>query len=230
MLEVCIDSIEAAEIAMASGANRLEVCSVLEVGGVTPTTPFLKHLRRGCGLPLVALVRCRSGDFVHSDREKLLMMDEVRELCDAGADAVAVGCLLPNGNLDLGFLGQVRALLPCQELVVHRAIDVAKFEDGLISSLRNIGVDRILTSGGADRADEGLDQLIIWNADPHQRIQILPGSGVRPTNARRILEATRCRQLHGSFRHPQYRAGWLPDPSWIAETRAILDDYLRSAP
>lgn len=227
MLEICIDSIEAAEIAMASGANRLEVCSVLDVGGVTPTAPFFRLLRRGCELPLVALVRCRGGDFVHSEREKLLMMDEVRELCDAGADAVAVGSLLPNGDLDLGFLGQVRAVLPCQELVVHRAIDVAKFEEGMISSLRNVGVDRILTSGGADRADQGLDRLNLWNADPHQRLQVLPGGGVRPTNARRILEATRCKQLHGSFRHPQHRAGLLPDPSWIAETRAILEDYRR---
>ena len=229
MLEVCVDSIQAAIIAEKGGANRIELCSALDLGGVTPSGPFISAVRRLIKLPLIVLVRSRAGDFFYEDIDCDLMVEEAKQAIDLGADGIAVGGLVASMDLDLTFLHSIVNALPKCQLVMHRAFDQVCEPLVALESLVELGFSRILTSGGPEMAIDGVVELHRLCRCAHGRIEILPAGGVGPANALEILTKSGADQLHGSFREPRDGKAreMLPNLNSIQQSQAILTSINR---
>lgn len=234
MLEVCVDTIQAALLAEKSGANRIELCSALDLGGVTPSGPLISAVRRLTKLPLIVLVRSRAGDFFYEGIDCDLMVEEAKQAIELGADGIAVGGLVASMDLDLTFLRSVVKALPKCQLVMHRAFDQVREPLIALESLVELGFSRILTSGGPDMAIDGVDELHRLCECAQGRIEILPAGGVDPSNALEILTKSGADQLHGSFRETRNgKSGgvkaseMLPKLTSIRQSQAILTSFRR---
>lgn len=205
LLEVCVSSAESGWLAAENGADRLELCSVLQVGGVTPHPTLLKELR-GTRLPLAVLVRCRPGDFVYSSHEQLRMIAQAEEFLELGADFVVVGALkaeevgsqVGDQTLDLDFLDQFTKRFDPSRLVFHRAFDSLRDPFCALDALVSREWARVLSSGQQTTALEGAGRLKALSEKGGWQITILPGGGIRATNAADILKQTGLKQLHAS--------------------------------
>ena len=197
LLEVCVSSPESGWLAAEHGADRLELCSVLQVGGVTPHLSMLRELR-DTRIPLAVLIRCRPGNFVYSPKEKVRMIAQAEEFLALGADFVVAGALGPDGALDLDFVDTISRRVECSRLVFHRAFDSLTDPFCALDALVNRGWARILSSGQKATALEGADRLKALVEKGAGRIAILPGGGIRATNAANILKRTGTGELHAS--------------------------------
>ena len=224
MLEVCVDTIQAAILAEKAGADRIELCSALDLGGATPSGPLVSAVRRVIQVPLIVLIRSRTGDFLYEELECELMIQEAIQAIEYGADGIAIGGLIASRELNIPFLLAIVNALPKCQLVMHRAFDQISDPATALGKLIDLGFTRILTSGGREMAIDGLQNLCRLSEWARGRIEILPGGGVAPANAEIILAKSRSCQLHGSFRTPANGKGTvrLPDPVAISQTKAIL--------
>ncbi len=177
-LEVCVDSAESAVIAQEAGADCLEVCSNLVIGGTTPDVNQFKQIRRLCGIGLSVLIRPRYGDFLYTDTEFQMIKEDICLFRELGADGITVGCLLPDGSLDVDRMKEIRERAASMQLTLHRAFDVCRDPYKALEEAVMLGVDRILTSGQASVCTEGADVLKKLVMQAGDRIEILVGSGV----------------------------------------------------
>lgn len=208
ILEVCVDSLAGLEAALAGGAGRLEVCSRLDLDGLTPTTELLERAlsaARPLSVPVHAMVRSRANTrFTPDAREFAELATDLLRVKEQGADGAVFGILTPDGRVDRertqDLVWRARPLA----VTFHRAFDRVKDPRRELEVLIEIGVERVLTSGGAPNALAGLATLAELARQSAGRITILPGGGVRPENAREILARTGALELHGSvpFRLP----------------------------
>ncbi len=211
MLEVCVDSVSAAVAARAAGAGRIELCSALDVGGVTPCHALIQSARKRIDCHLIVLIRPRTGDFVYDDSEREQALESIRVAIGCGADGVAVGGLTSSARLDLPFLLAMRQVAGEAQLAMHRAFDFVDEPHLAIDQLIHLGFDRVLTSGGpSGHVRNHLDSLRQWIEQAGQRLVIMPGGGISAQNAEEVLRTTGCRQLHGSFRLPSTHLGSEP--------------------
>lgn len=195
LLEVAVDSIEGVLAAREGGASRIELCSRLDVGGLSPGPELLKEAIEHSPLPLCVMVRPRPGDFVYSPAEVDAMEAEISGLQTAGA---VLGALTRDGRIDLPTLQRlVRAARPLS-VTFHRAFDEAADLDLALEDLVSIGVDRVLTSGGEKDAYAGRRRLRALVDRARGRIVVMAGGGVRPANAAAILADSGVAELHGS--------------------------------
>ncbi|MCY2983174.1 MAG: copper homeostasis protein CutC [Planctomycetota bacterium] len=232
MLEVCVDTVQGAIGAEKAGADRIELCSALELGGVTPSNSLVSAVRAAIQLPFIVLIRSRAGDFFFDAQERDLMIVEAMQAIELGAEGVAIGGLTRSRELDLPLLRSARAALPKSQLVMHRAFDHVRDPLRALEELIAIGFTRILTSGGPNSALEGVMALKLLNESARNRIEILPAGGVNDDNAEQILTTCCTRgfgQLHGSFRQSLLpRNGYaFPDPASILRTKAVLSNFNR---
>ena len=159
LLEVCVDSLASARAAIAGGADRLELCSALAIGGLTPYTALLEQLRAESAIPVRCLMRPRAGDFCYAPEEIDLMARQIQALRTAGADGFVIGCLTPEGELD------GRAMAPLLEaakgagLTLHRCVDVSRDPLKTCLDAAALGIDTVLTSGAAGSCSQGLDTI-----------------------------------------------------------------------
>jgi copper homeostasis protein len=224
MLEVCVESLEAAIVAVQAGANRIELSQQLDVGGLTPSDELIQAVRSAINAPLIVLIRNRPGDFVFGKADKDQMVKDALRAMRLGADGIAIGGLLPNRDLDREFLLCVAEAIPEGQLVMHRAFDSVRDPEQALEQLIELGFHRILTSGGPTNAIDGLvslQQLQQWTKG---RIEILPAGGINAGNAMKILSQTQCNQLHGSFRSRNSLSpvNKLPDAETIQQIRHML--------
>ena len=229
MLEVCVDTIQAAILAEKAGADRIELCSALELGGVTPSGPLITEVRSAINVPLIVLIRSRAGDFFYEELESNLMLLEAKQAIELGADGIAIGGMMASRQLNLPFLMSVVNALPKCQLVMHRAFDHVRDPLIALEELVQLGFTRILTSGGPAFAIDGLIYLRRLVECSLNRIEILPAGGVSAANAEEILAKSDARQLHGSFRRPDGTAGVrLPDCVAIEQTKTILRSRIQN--
>lgn len=194
-LEVCIDSAESALIAQEGGADSLEVCSNLVIGGTTPGASQFKQIRKTCDTELYVLIRPRYGDFLYTDLEFNIMKEDIRMFRELGADGITTGCLRPDGRLDLDRLKELKDSAGSLRFTLHRAFDMCRNPYEALEEAVSLGIDRILTSGQASVCTEGIKVLRELMAQAGERIEILVGSGVNAQVIRRLRE-----ELHaGSF-------------------------------
>jgi copper homeostasis protein len=217
MLEVCVEDLDGIDAALAGGADRIELCAALAVGGLTPPASLIRAAAQFDGnargelraLPAHLLARPREGGFVYTPREQALIADDIRSAAEAGLAGVVIGALDQDHCLDLaalsawvahaGMLGEARGR-PLS-LTLHRAFDLCQDMPAALDAAISLGFDRILTSGGAPKAIDGVAMLSTLNRRATDRIIILAGSGVSPTTLPAILE-TGVGEVHASCRTP----------------------------
>ena len=149
ILEVCVDSLASARAAIAGGADRLELCSALAVGGLTPYKALLKQIRMESDIPVRCLMRPRAGDFLYTPEEIQMMAMQIRSLKEAGADGFVIGCLNAGGDLDGEAMKPVLEACAGSHMTLHRCIDVSRDPLETYMTAACMGMDTVLTSGGA---------------------------------------------------------------------------------
>ena len=198
LLEVCVDSPLCLIAAIKGGAHRVELCSALALGGLTPTTTLMA-LAGMEKIPAVAMIRPRPGDFVWTAAEVDHMQAEIEQALEMGMDGVVIGANRPDGRLDTKVLGALlRGIDPSVQKVLHRCIDLTPDPIEAVETAIALGFDRILTSGGALRAVDGLGCLLGMLDRARGRIEIMPGSGITAENVAGLLALLPVTQVHAS--------------------------------
>lgn len=204
-MEVCVDSYESAVAAVEGGAQRLELCSSLDQGGLTPSLALLTIIRRRLPSELVifVMIRCRPGDFIYDDDEVSVMEEEIRLFLASNyrVDGFVLGSLYPDGTIDVETVKRFIKLIPNEKsLTFHRAFDyISKWDTG-IDQLAQLGFHRILTSGQETNAYYGRKVIRQMISHAQNRLIILPGCGINVTNLESILRETGTREFHASAR------------------------------
>ncbi len=196
LLEACVDSTASAEAAHRGGADRLELCSGLVVGGLTPGLSFFRQVKERTGMRVHVLIRPRFGDFCYSEEEFAVMEEDVKAFVEAGADGIVVGFLQPDGNLDLSRMRQIRELCGDRHLTLHRAFDVCADPFRALGEAKELGVNTILTSGQRDSALEGAALLHDLVQAAGGKVDILVGSGVHSANMAQLAAKTGAKSFH----------------------------------
>lgn len=205
-MEICVDSIESARNAIAGGADRLEVCSALSEGGLTPTPGLMKFIGAidgGAGgtIKIYAMIRLRSGNFVYSREEMNAMLYDLEILKNAReqrVDGFVFGALREDGSIDSEYCREIIMAARPKPVTFHRAFDQAVYPLKSIESIIDLGFERILTSGQRETAIEGIELVKKLIDRANDRIVIMPGSGINPTNIEAIKRGTGAREFHAS--------------------------------
>lgn len=200
MLEVCASTLEAAREAAAGGAQRIELCRDLELDGLTPPREWIEEVRSIEGLKLHVLIRPVVGGFVYEAEIFERMREEIRMCRELGADGVVIGALTQDGDIDVKHLRPLMAEAQGLQVTFHRAFDVCRDPRQALEDIISLGCTRLLTSGQAPTAEQGIPLLRELVKQAQGRIIILPGAGVNPDNAARILRETGATEIHSSAR------------------------------
>ncbi len=197
-LEVCTASIRSVQAAVAGGAKRIELCSALSVGGLTPSLGLLREVRTLYPeLRIHVLIRPREGDFVYSE-EELRVMERDIEAVLPYADSIVSGAMTSAGDVDEVATRRLLERSQGVAFTFHRAFDQSQSPLEALETIRALGCTRILTSGTKDTAEAGIPIIRQLVEHAAGAIMILPGGGVTASNIKRILTETGAREVHGS--------------------------------
>nr|WP_246591759.1 copper homeostasis protein CutC [Aminobacter anthyllidis] len=198
MLEVCLDSPQSLAAAIEGGADRIELCTALETGGLTPS-PGLMALAAKAPIPVYAMIRTRPGDFVFDDADVATLLADIDAVRAAGLAGVVLGANRPDGTLDRDVLSRLAVHSKGLGMTLHRAFDLAGPDFAPAVDLAiELGFERILTSGGETTALKGLDALAACFDHARGRIVIMPGSGVNLDTVGAIRARLPLREIHSS--------------------------------
>lgn len=180
ILEICVDSLASARAAIAGGADRLELCSALLAGGLTPYTALLQQIREESAIPVRCLMRPRPGDFLYTREETDLLHRQIRQLKDCGADGFVIGCLTPEGELDEEALKPLIDACGGSGITLHRCIDVSRDPTEIYRRAGELGIDTVLTSGAAASCVSGQQTIrqFLQLRDSEGGPEVLIGAGV----------------------------------------------------
>lgn len=179
LLEICVDSLASARAAVAGGADRLEFCSALAVGGLTPYAALLRQIREESDIAVRCLMRPRAGDFLYTMEEIAQMAAQIRELKAAGANGFVIGCLTAEGELDAEAMKPLIDAAGDSGLTLHRCIDVSRDLEETYLAAKELGIDTVLTSGGASNCTAGKETIgKLLRLQPQGGPQVLVGAGV----------------------------------------------------
>jgi len=201
LLEVCVDSPKGLLAAVAGGADRIELCAALAIGGLTPS-PGLMALAARQPCPSRAMIRPRVGSFVYELREVDVMLGDIDAVRTAGLAGVVIGANHPNGELDMSVLRRLAGQAAGLEIALHRAIDLTPDPLAALDLAIELGCHTVLTSGGKLTAAEGAEMIAALQVRAAGRIEILAGSGVRANNVAALIAATGVTAVHGSCGAP----------------------------
>ena len=180
ILEICIDSLASARAAIAGGADRIELCSALLAGGLTPYTALLRQIRAESDIPVRCLMRPRAGDFLYTEEELELLRLQILELKEAGASGFVIGCLTAEGDLDIDAMRPLMEAAGGLPLTLHRCIDVSRNPVETYIQAHELGFDTVLTSGAAPSCLQGEEMLgrLLQLRDELDGPEVLIGAGV----------------------------------------------------
>ena len=197
ILEVCVDSVESSISAQAGGADRLELCGDLIVGGVTPSLALFDRVREKVSIPIHVLLRPRFGDFLYSDEELEILIRQAKLFHTAGADNLVIGCLTREGRLDMNANARIIDAAKTTPVNLHRAFDMCRDLDEALDDAKKLGITSILTSGGCSSALEGLDTLNRLKQNSG-KLDIMAGAGINPETLRYMKENSCLTSFHMS--------------------------------
>ncbi len=181
LLEVAVDSLASARAAIAGGADRLELCGALAVGGLTPYAELLRQVRAESSINIRCLMRPRGGDFLYTKEEILMMAAQMETLRRLGADGFVIGCLTPDGDLDGKAMEPMLKAAQGSGLTLHRCIDVSRDPCKTYLDAKELGFDTVLTSGAAGSSLKGIETIgkLLELRDAYQGPEVLIGGGVK---------------------------------------------------
>ncbi|WNG40166.1 copper homeostasis protein CutC [Archangium violaceum] len=200
-LEVCVDDVAGLVSAAAGGADRIELCAGLEMGGITPSRGLMARAA-ALDLPVLAIIRPRAGDFVYDAATLDVMRTDIDTAREAGLAGVVLGASRPDGRLDEDALATLIAHAAGLEVALHRAFDLVPDPLEALETAVSLGFARILTSGGSATALAGAETIAAVTRASAGRISIMPGSGVRPDTVSELLAKTGAREVHASCSAP----------------------------
>jgi copper homeostasis protein len=224
VLEICVESLDRAVTAEQGGADRVELCSDLYSGGVTPSAEAMQAARRHVRIPIHALIRPRAGDFLYSDSEFETMKRDIRIAKELGMDGIVLGILNQNDQVDrrrTSFLVKLAHPLP---VTFHRAFDVCRNLSESLDAVIETGATRLLTAGGTTRVTNGITTLAELIENAGERIAIMPGGGIRASNLERILSQTGAKEIHTSLSSPRKHANHHSEVKQEAHTSRDRND------
>ena len=201
ILEGCVDSLASALNAFQGGANRLELCANLVIGGTTPSPALLDQVSSQVSIPIRVLIRPRFGDFLYNTEEVHQMEAEIRSLIPFGASGFVIGALTEDGSLDLDTLKRLIDAADGRPITLHRAFDMCRDPFQALEDACALGIDTILTSGQQDSCLTGLPLIRQLNEQARDRIRIMCGAGVSATVIQTILEEAPLSAFHMSGKH-----------------------------
>lgn len=197
-MEICVDSFESTENAIEGGATRLEICSALSEGGLTPTPGFIRKVKSLASIPIYAMLRARSGNFVYRKEEMEIMLEDLEILKDCGANGFVFGALTSSNEIDVESCKRILFAARPFPVTFHRAFDEVKDPSKSLEILIDLGFERVLTSGQKDIAEEGLELIKELIQQARNRIIVMPGSGIAGKNILKIKLASNAKEFHAS--------------------------------
>jgi copper homeostasis protein len=195
-LEICADSLTSALAAQRGGAQRVELCSALSLGGLTPSAGMITCARNHLEIDLFVMIRPRSGDFLYSDAEIEVMKQDILTAKQLGADGVVFGILTASGTVDMERTRELVNLAHPLPATFHRAFDMTADPFIALENLIELGVKRLLTSGQQNSAIEGIPLLSELVRKAENRITVMAGSGIHAGNIRDLMRSTRVTEIH----------------------------------
>jgi copper homeostasis protein len=195
-LEICVDSVESAIAAQEGGAERVELCANLNEGGTTPSAGMIEIARKFLHIGLQVMIRPRGGDFCYSALEFEIMKKDIVVARELGADGAVFGMLNRDRTIEVPRTRELVELARPLRVTFHRAFDVVADPAQALETLAALQIDRILTSGQARTAMEGLTLLVQLAQKAAGRISIMPACGINAQNVRQILAATGANEIH----------------------------------
>jgi copper homeostasis protein len=225
LLEVAVESLADAIAARDAGADRLELCADLAVGGLTPAFELYRAVRLAVGIPIAVMIRPVADESFVAGQHLQTMLRQIAELLAEPPAAFVFGALNPDGSLNGPICRELIGACAGVPAVFHRAWDVTPRTPDDLEDLVRLGFRRLLTSGCQPTAEGGIAEIRRFVEWAGGRIEILPGSGVSPENAAEILRSTGCDQLHGTFRIQSEGSRVRVDPERVRATRAVLDHF-----
>ncbi|XP_064418221.1 copper homeostasis protein cutC homolog isoform X2 [Latimeria chalumnae] len=200
LMEVCVDSLESAINAERGGAGRIELCSSLLEGGVTPSLGLLQVTKQSVKIPVFVMIRPRGGDFLYTDQEVEVMRADIKLAKANGADGIVFGVLTEDGRVDSELSAELLAESRPLPVTFHRAFDMVHNPAVAMETVISLGFDRLLTSGCDSTALEGLPLIRKLVEQAKGRIIVIPGGGITERNLQRILESSGVQEFHCSAR------------------------------
>ena len=200
ILEVCCGDIESVLAANAGGAGRIELCSALGEGGVTPSAGLIMKAVELSDIPVNVLIRPRGGDFLYTDDEVDIMIDDIKTCRSLGVNGVVIGALTADGRIDLRATARMIEAAGPLSVTFHRAFDLCRDATEGLDELIRLRCARVLTSGQRQTALEGIDTLRQLRTQAAGRIVILAGAGVNVDSARQIIATGAADEVHASCR------------------------------
>jgi len=227
LLEISVETGGAALAAQRGGADRIELCGNLSIGGITPSVELMRTLREQLRIPVFTMIRPRGGDFVYSEAEFAEMRRSIGEAKRAGMDGVVLGILKNERRVDIGRTRELVEFARPLDVTFHRAFDDCADLREALEDVIQTGASRILTSGGAKSAPEGASMLAELVQLAGERVVILPGSGINASNISEVAKHTHAREFHSGLgtRLPYGSANYELFKTEIREMAGILDRY-----
>ncbi|CAO3675536.1 unnamed protein product [Umbelopsis ramanniana] len=197
LIEICVDSADAAYAAERCGAHRIELCSsVKALGGVTPSAGTILTTLKAIKIPVMVIVRPRGGDFLYTELEFESMLQDINFIKQAGAHGVVIGILTADGKVDIDRNRRLVEAARPMNVTFHRAFDMVADPLAALDDLIRLGIDRVLTSGQQKTAVDGIDMLAKLQKRAKDSIIIMPGCGINQHTIRDIMQHVEPKEVH----------------------------------
>lgn len=226
VIEIATQDFTGTKAAAESGADRIELCAALSEGGIMPSYGTVRKCREAFAVPLFPIIRPRGGDFLYSEEEFDVMMNDVKLCKDLGCDGVVIGLLNKDGSLDAKRTARLINLAYPLEVTFHRAFDRCADPFKTMEELIALGCSRILTSGQQPTAPQGVDLIVQLLKVSANRIVVMPGSGVRKENIKALAEKTGAVEFHASLRRNRKTGMDFIHPAFANDAESYVNPFV----
>jgi len=226
IIEIATSDFATTKTAVEGGADRIELCANLAEGGTTPSYGHIRQCREAFDTLIYAIIRPRGGDFLFTEEEFSMMLQDVKLCKEVGCDGVVIGLLNADGTIDLKRTSKlVDAVYPLG-VTFHRAFDRCSNPFEAMEQLIQIGCERILTSGQKPSAPDAVELIEQLYREADDRIIIMPGSGVRKENIKMLAEKTGCTEFHSSLRSKRKSSMEFIHPAFAGAEESYMNNYI----